>query len=73
MKHLPGLCQEGCSVLGFFNAYVCGSKLKHLAVCSVVASHFAEARICVNSVVLCLSFEKVTLKIEKEEKVNTGV
>lgn len=50
MKHLPGLCQEGCSALGFFDAYVCESKLKHLAASSAVASHFAEARICVNRV-----------------------
>lgn len=50
VKHLPGLCQESCSALGFFNAYVYGSELKHLAASSAVASHFSEARNCVNRV-----------------------
>lgn len=57
-----------------FYVYVCGSKLKHLAVNSAVASHFAEARVCVSRVLFFLpKLKKVILKMEKKEKVNIVV
>lgn len=44
-----GFARRAVLLLAFLMC-VCRSKLKHLATSSAVASHFAEARICVNRV-----------------------